>query len=962
MNLSALKISNTEREKLQELVCKFQDVFALHEQELGKTNLVKHSIHTRTHAPVKQRPYRTPVCRRQKIEELVEGMQEQGVVCPSSSPWASPVVLVPKKDGSSRFCVDYRRLNSITRKDVYPLPRIEDILDTLGGAKYFSSLDLLSGYWQVELDDDAKQKSAFITHHGLFEFVRMPFGLCNAPATFQRLMQRVLTGLEGKMCFVFIDDILVYSQTFEEHLECLQTVFTRLREAGLRLKPKKCALLQEEITFLGHVVSPAGIQPDPEKTDKVKHYPQPTDATKVRQFLGLASYYRRFVAGFAKIARPLNQLTRKDAAFEWAPECEDSFMKLKQALCSAPVLAYPLFGTDKTFILETDASTEGLGAVLSQTQADGTIHPIAYASRSLDKHERNYGISELETLGLVWAARYFRPYLLGHPCVVYTDHVACLSILNTSRPSGKLARWALTIQELDLTIKRKPGKSNTNADALSRNPVSVNAVGAEERFSSEVVSDLARVATLQSQYEKLLLLMEYLKDNKVPADDLAACRVVAESRHYSLIDGTLHYESPHKPGHWLVVVPVEIQQAVLEEAHGGLFAGHFSENKVYDRLRRYVWWRGMKSAVRRHCRKCLVCVTRRGTRKTFKPALQPIPVGGPFHRVAVDVLQLPQTVNGNRYVVVFMDYLTNWLEAFPTQDQTAETIAGLFVEHIVCRHGIPEQLLSDRGTNFLSSVVQGVCKLLGVDKLNTSGYHPQTDGLVEKFNSTIISMVAKSAEKGLQNWDERLPCLLFAYRASAQESTKESPFYLLYGRDPRIPTATVLSQERSVYEADVQDYSRELALNLSTAWKLAQENIRGAQMKQKKQYDRSSTPPTLKVSDRVMVYMPSEVKGKNRKLARPFHGPYRVLSVTPTNAEVRLVDDLTSAPIFVSLDRVRHCYPEQEDICWTGGRKRRKARSPTQPDAPPPEEQTAPYTGPTTRSRARRSGETSETD
>ena len=254
-------------------MCKFQDVFALHGQELGKTNLVKHSIHTGTHAPVKQRPYRTPVCRRQKIEELVEGMQEQGVVCPSSSPWASPVVLVLKKDGSSRFWVDYRRLNSITRKDVYPLPRIEDILDTLGGAKYFSSLDLLSGYWQMELNDDVKQKSAFITHHGLFEFVCMPFGLCNAPATFQRLMQRVLTGLEGKMCFVFIIyDILVYSKTFEEHLECLQTVFARLREAGLRLKPKKCGLLQKEITFLGHV-SASGIHPDPEKTDKVKHYP-----------------------------------------------------------------------------------------------------------------------------------------------------------------------------------------------------------------------------------------------------------------------------------------------------------------------------------------------------------------------------------------------------------------------------------------------------------------------------------------------------------------------------------------------------------------------------------------------------------------------------------------------------------------------------------------------------------------
>ena len=270
-------------------------MFALNDSELGCTSLVQHSIETGTQPPIRQQPYRTPVVRRQRMNGMVQNMQEQGIVQPSSSPWASPVVLVPKKDGSLRFCIDYRRLNSVTRKDVYPLPRVDDILIALGDSKYFSSLDLASGYWQIELEEDARKKSAFTTYNGLFEFIRMPFGLCNAPATFQRLMQRVLSGLEYKCCFIYLDDILVASKTFEDHLTHLREVFSRLRSSNLRLKPKKCELIRDRVPFLGHVVSAQGIGPDPAKTERIMNYPVPTDVTEVRRFLGLASYYRRFV-------------------------------------------------------------------------------------------------------------------------------------------------------------------------------------------------------------------------------------------------------------------------------------------------------------------------------------------------------------------------------------------------------------------------------------------------------------------------------------------------------------------------------------------------------------------------------------------------------------------------------------------------------------------------------------------
>ena len=959
LKLSAAKLSAEEEQQLRALITEFADVFAFEDSELGCATAVKHSIDTGGHPPIKQQPYRSPVIYREKISQMIDKMRADGIIQPSHSPWASPIVIVPKKDGSLRFCVDYRRLNAVTRKDVYPLPRIEDILASLGEAKRFTSLDLASGYWQIELDESAREKSAFTTHRGLYEFTRMPFGLCNAPATFQRVMQQVLAGVEWDSVFSFIDDLLVASKTFSEHLNHLREVLQRLRAANLRLKTRKCSLLREETTYLGHIISTEGIKPDPAKTRQVENYPHPTDATKVRQFVGLASFYRRFIPNFATVAAPLHYLTKKNVVFCWTPECEDAFQKLKKLLVTAPVLAYPRFGAGQSFVLETDASGVGLGAILSQEQEDGTIHPVAYASRSLDKHERNYGISELETLGLVWAVRYFRPYILGHPCTVYTDHVACLSILNTEKPSGKLARWALTIQEMDLTIKHKPGKANSNADALSRNVAVVNSVTTSEEEEEVTDQDLQSLREQQWEDPKLKPMLQYLTDKILPCDKAAATRIVMESKHYDLMDGVLRFENPAFPKRWCVVVPQELKQQTLEEAHGGCFAGHFSENKVYDRLRRYAWWKGMRADVRRYCRGCLVCVSRRGPGKGLRPPLHPIAVGGPFHRVAVDVLQLPKTVNGNQYVIVFMDYLTKWPEAFAAADQTAETIARLFVEQIICRHGIPQELLSDRGQNFLSNLIQEICKVLQVKKLNTSGYHPQTDGLVEKFNSTLIEMIAKCAAEKPLEWDVKLPYLLFAYRSSAQESTKESPFYLVYGRDPRIPTSTVLSQSRSVYAVDIDDYKSEFATNLSEAWKLARSNIEQAQTRQKKQYDKRAREVDLREGDRVMVYMPAAVQGKDHKLARPYHGPYRVLTVTPTNAEVRLISDPTASSIFVALSRVRQCYPEQGDATWIGGHgKKRKARKSKvkqtdTTDTPADDASTSPRTGPVTRAMAR---------
>ena len=453
-------ISVEEGLKLKSLIDEYTDVFAINPMEVDRTDLVQHKIDTGGQAPLRQPPRRIPFSSRAKVEKMVQEMLDTGIIEHSSSPWASPIVLVSKQDGSTRFCMDYRRLNAITKLDGFPLPRVDDSLDLLAGMKYFTTLDLATGYWQVGMAPEAQEKTAFVTHEGLYEFSVMPFGFCNAPATFQLLMEITLQGLVRHKCVVYLDDIMVIGRTFEDHLNNLREV----------LKPKKCHLVQSEVTYLGYVVSESGISADASKVKAVRDFPAPKNLKQLRSFLGLASYYRRFIPRFSQVAAPLFGLTRKDTPYQWSESCQETFEKLKKMLTEAPVLAFPDFKHD--FILETDASGTGLGAVLSQKQEDGTTRPICFASRTLQTHEAYYGVSELEALAVVWAVKHFRVYLYGHTCDVYTDHEAFLSLLNTPHPSGRLARWGLALQELNLNIHYCPGRLNKSADSLSRSPVS----------------------------------------------------------------------------------------------------------------------------------------------------------------------------------------------------------------------------------------------------------------------------------------------------------------------------------------------------------------------------------------------------------------------------------------------------------------------------------------------------------
>ena len=453
--------------QLREMLQRYSTVFSRDEWDLGWTDRVTHKIDVGENKPIRQQLRRYPPSHMEAIDQHLSDMLRQNVIEPANSPWASNIVLAKKKDGTLRCCIDFRQLNDITRKDAYPLPRTDACLDAMSESKFFSTFDLRSGFHQVAMAPEDADKTAFITRRGMFRFRTMPFGLCNAVATFQRLMDLTLSGLNLEICLAYLDDIIVFSSTPEQHLERLEKVFRRLQEANLKLKPSKCSLMQTEVSFLGHVVNGSGISTDPEKIKLIGQWPVPNNLRELRGFLGLTGYYRRFVCDYAKIAGSLNNLNKKNARFEWTEECQSAFDELKNALQSPPILALP---NDKdTFVLDTDASEYSIGAVLSQVH-HGQEKVIAYAGRALNRNEVNYCVTRKELLAVVYFTKYFRQYLLGRKFVIRTDHAALSWLKKTPQPIGQNARWLELLGEFDFIIKHRQGRSHGNADALSRHP------------------------------------------------------------------------------------------------------------------------------------------------------------------------------------------------------------------------------------------------------------------------------------------------------------------------------------------------------------------------------------------------------------------------------------------------------------------------------------------------------------
>ena len=877
-DLSDSVLSDCDKVKFRDLFNRYRDVFAFSDDELGKTSLVQHVIETGDAAPIKQRPYRTNPENKQEIDRQVAEMLDRGIIQESVSPWSSPVVLVKKKNGAMRFCIDFRAVNKITRKDSFPMPLVSETLDALSGTKYFSTLDLKSGYWQIEMHPESREKTAFATSSGLYEFLVMPFGLTNSGASFQRLMGHILRGLEYRYALIYIDDIIIFSKSVEEHLAHLEEVFRRLRDANVKLNPKKCSFAKQKVEYLGHLVTPQGIKPNPAKIKVVQEFPTPTNLKELRNFLGLATYYRRFVKGFSNIASPLNALTRKGVKFVWTEACSDAFDKLKRALVSAPILAYPNF--KEPFLLFVDASSTGIGFTLAQEQ-NGNEVVIAYNGRGLNHAEQNYSTTEREALALIEGIKKFQPYLHNHKFTVVTDHSSLQWLMNIKDATGRLARWSLLLQQYDFNIIHRPGKHHGNADGLSRRPYENCELSALQREDPQI----ARIRELQRRDPELSEMIDFLESDNLPFSDKKAQNILLTSdRFYLDKDGLLYHLDRNqklsaRDSFSQLVVPQSMKFEILSNVHDHVSGAHSGTHKTFHKLKQRYWWKGMFLDTDHWCKSCTECSMRKTPRNFKKAPLLPLPVANAFEQVAVDVLgPFPVSRKGNRYVVVFSDMLTRFVEAFAVPSVEASVIARLLVDEIIARYGALKTLLSDRGTNFLSKLVAEVCKIFQIHKVNTSSYHPSTNGLVERFNSSLCQSISMYVAKDQKDWCEFIPLILFAHRTSVSDAIGDSPFYVLFGREPRLPIETkYLPEVSDDVTTSVSEYRKRIVEKVELAQKLAKENLHRSKQKMKEYYDRNSKQPVFEVGQRVWVYTPKTKKGLSKKLLHRWFGPYRIV-------------------------------------------------------------------------------------
>lgn len=887
-------LSLDEAERLRSLLTKYKDRFTDGKGDFGRTGEVKHEINTGMETPIKLSRRRIPIHLREEADKIVEGMLEQKVIEPSSSPWGAPTVLVKKKDGSLRYCVDYRKLNDVTKKDAYPLPRIDDTFDSLGGAQWFSTLDLCSGYWQVELSDSAKEKTAFFAKQGLYQFTVMPFGLCNAPATFERLMERVLHGLQWDTLLIYLDDVIIFSHSIEEGMERLEEVLQRFRGANLKLKSKKCNLFQREVRYLGHLVSAEGVATDPEKVSAVRNWPIPVNLKELRSFVGLCAYYRRFIKGFSQVAKPLFRLTEKGKSFLWDETCNVAFETLKACLTEAPILAFPI--AEEPFILDTDASDVAIGAVLSQVQGDNE-RVIAYASRSLSKAERSYCVTRRELLAVVEFTKHFRHFLVGRQFTLRTDHGSLRWLYNFHDPEGQVCRWIEKLSEYSFSVVHRPGKQHGNADGLSRIPcrqcgakegtdVARVHVIAEETPRSPWIAPYCdeEIVSRQKEDQILARVLELLALNSLSKEDISSeprtvRRYLQHRDTLRVVNGLLVklWKGGDREEVEKLILPVALRKEVFRMLHNGPTGGHLGQKRTYLNVANRFHWIGMKLDIEEWCSQCVRCAQHSGG--GFKAPLQRYIIGAPFQRVAMDLTgPFPLSRRRNRYVVVIVDYFTKWTEAYALPDMEAKTVARVFVEEFCCRFGVPEEVHTDQGGQFRSALYHQLCCLLGISRTRTTAYHPMSDGLVERFNRTLKSMLAKLVNERQNDWDEHLPYALLAYRSSIHSSTGFTPNMLMFGREAKLPVDLLFTRPKGSKSCISTEFVEELQRKLDGVHCLARENIRSSFLHQKGAFDRRCAECTLRSGDRVWVRREVHTARVCHKLACKWDGPFLVMA------------------------------------------------------------------------------------
>ena len=817
------------------------DIIATSSEELTPSKLAPHKINLKPGAkPVKQRSYRLSKFKSDILKEELTKLIDKNLIEPSYSEWSSPIVLTPKHNGKWRLCIDYRKVNEQSEKDSYSLPYIDEIFDSLNGAKIFSTIDLYSGYHQILMADESVELTSFTTKFGNYQFKVMPFGLTGAPATFQREMNRILFPLIGKCVYNFIDDILIYSKTIEEHIEHINQVLQILKEYALKINIEKCHFMQTEVDVLGHRLTTQGLRPMESKIAAIKAWKPPTDIHELRSFLGAVGYYRDFISSYARISAPLCKLLRKGVAFEWNQEQDQAFNLLKEKLINAPILKFPDF--EKEFIIRTDASGEGVGGVLLQLDEQSIEHPIHFISRSLTKAEKNYGITDLEGTALYYCITKLKPYIMGSPfkTIVYTDHKPLIGLFKNKEPNNaRQTRWCLTVSQLGVDIRYEQGKKNVVADALSR---------------------------MKTNRENIVLAMkEALKD-----EESLLSKTIKEfmEEKFTNIDG-VDYFIDGNSYRKLITESTEKLKLILE-AHK---IGHEGYYKTYQRLKKSYYWNDMVNDIKRIISKCEKCQLNRPQPYPEPTENIPTKVEGPFTHLGLDIVgPLIKTTNNNQYIIVVVDYFTKWVEAEPTENITSKDVIK-FLINVFARHGVPQVITTDNGVQFTSDMTKVFLDLYDVYVKFTSTYHPESNGLTENRNKEIGKLLRLLGTEN-KDWDEVLPSALWALRTTKNSVTNHSSFELVYGREDQQPfdiaARPTKSPNKSSDEILLEKFINHYRWTLEACDNIKNANKYWATRREEKQSMKKGKD--IKIGDLVLV------RNFNRTKLEPyFVGPLQVI-------------------------------------------------------------------------------------